>query len=143
MLQHNVACITGAAAKAQKRAGTRSAANGAHAAHAAVVGSHVVCCGAPAALLLLASGAGASIGLSAVQRFFLEAHAYLHAQELWVLILSAMFVSVGGWLEWRAHRGRRLSLFFAASVLCLALNAGVIFNHRGHSEIYSVERIAR
>jgi hypothetical protein len=95
-------------------------------------------------LLLLASGAGASIGLSAVQRFFHEAHAYLHAQELWVLLLSATFVSVGGWLEWRTHRGRRLSLFFAASVFCFALNASVIFTHRGdRSEVYSVERVAR
>src|SRR5262245_59205716 len=136
MLQHNAACMPKAATKAPTRARRKSAANGAHAAHAAVVGSHVVCCGAPAALLLLASGAGASIGLSAVQRFFHEAHAYLHTQELWVLMLSAMFVAVGGWLEWRTHRGRRLSVLFAASVFCFALNAGVIFTHRAdHTEM--------
>ena len=70
MLQHNIA-----------RASANPAGN-AHAAHAAVVGGHLFCCGAPVVLMLFAAGAGASIGLSAVQRFFQETHTYLHTHEI-------------------------------------------------------------
>jgi hypothetical protein len=105
-----------------------------------VVGGHILCCGAPAVLALFAAGAGASIGLAAVQRFFQDTHAYLHAHEIWILVLSAILVVAGGWLEWRARHGRRLSLFFAASVLCFALNAGVTFTHRdGEARAYSIQ----
>ena len=121
MLQHNA----------------KAAALKAHAAHAAVVGGHLFCCGAPAVMMLFAAGAGASLGVSTVQRFFLETHSYLHAHEIWILAVSALLVSLGGWLEWRSHHGRRLSLFFVLSVLCFTLNAGVIAAHRtGHPAAY-------
>ncbi|MGE3249705.1 MAG: hypothetical protein AB7L26_05675 [Hyphomonadaceae bacterium] len=91
---------------------------------------HVLCCGVPAALMLLAAGAGASIGLSVVTRYFESAHAVVHANELWILAASFGFVLIGGWLEWRAHRGRRVSPLFAASLACFVLNASVIWAHR-------------
>ncbi|MGE0827724.1 MAG: hypothetical protein AB7O04_00030 [Hyphomonadaceae bacterium] len=126
MLQHNVDEVR------LEEAGVRPAgdARRAHAAHAVVVGAHAFCCGAPAALMLFAAGAGASIGVSAAQHWFAAAHFYIHAHELWLLAASAVFVLLGGWLEWRAHRGRRLSPLFALSMLCFALNAGIIWAHR-------------
>jgi hypothetical protein len=121
MLQHNTTL---------GRVGAATRARRAHAAHAAVVGSHVLCCGAPIALALAAAGAGASIGLTGVVQWFSAIHAFVHAHELWVLALSAGFVVVGGVLEVRAHGGRRISALFALSLLCFTLNAGLIAVHR-------------
>lgn len=122
MLQRNT--------EAQAQAGAARQAKAAHAAHAMVVGAHVLCCGVPLALMLAAAGAGASIGVSAIARYFAGAHELIHAYELWILAASAVFVMLGGWLEWRAHRGRRVSALFVVSLLCFALNAGVIWSHQ-------------
>jgi hypothetical protein len=110
-------------------------------AHAAVVGAHVLCCGVPLALAFLAAGAGVSIGVSAVAEWFGAAHGFLHAHELWLLASSALFVMLGGALEARAHRGRRVSALFVLSLLCFTLNAGLIWGHRSaHAAELAVER---
>lgn len=114
----------------------------AHVAHAAVVGMHILCCGVPAAMMLLAAGTGASIGLNVVAGYFQSTHAMLHANELWILALSFVFVAIGAWLEWRNHRGRRFSPLFAASIACFVLNASIIWAHREapvHASIESVQ----
>lgn len=134
MLQHNAAVTLSDA---------RTDARRAHAAHAVVVGAHVLCCGVPAAMMLLAAGAGASIGLSAVTRFFAGAHEIVHSYEIWILAASACFVLVGGLLEWRAHRGRKLSRLFAVSLLCFAINAGVVFTHQGEAHAEQIALLAR
>ena len=115
MLQHNVA----------------GNARRAHIAHAAVVGGHVLCCGGPIALTLLAAGLGASAGLNLVSGFVGGLHAMLHASEALVLAASAALVALGAWLEWRAHRGRRVSPLFAVSLTCFVINAALIWAHQG------------
>jgi hypothetical protein len=115
MLQHNVT-----AARARR----------AHAAHAAVVGGHLFCCGIPLAVVLLSAGTGVSAGVSAVAQWFGVAHAWLHAHEAWLLGASAFLVLLGGALEARVHGGRRFSALFVLSLLCFTLNVGLIWSHR-------------
>lgn len=123
MLQHNVIKDAG------EEAARATAARRAHVAHAAVVGGHVLCCGAPIALTLLATGAGASFGLSAAASWFGGLHALLHSHELWILAASALLVLTGGGLELRARRGWRFSPLFLVSVACFAINATLIGIH--------------
>ncbi|NWG55071.1 MAG: hypothetical protein HXY28_15275 [Hydrogenophilaceae bacterium] len=129
MLQHNAAQgrEPGPEGALGRRAGSARAA---HKLHALVVGAHVLCCGVPAALMLMAAGAGASIGVSAVARYFSGAHELIHAYELWILALSAGLVLLGGLLEWRAHRGRKVSFLFGLSALCFAANLAVVMLHQ-------------
>lgn len=114
MLQHN----TAASARSARQA---------HWAHAAVVAIHALCCGAPIVLLLVASAAATAAG-----GFILKAHAFLHGHELWLISLSALLILIGGYAEWRAHRGglRRFPALFALSCACLIANVAIVALHR-------------
>ncbi|MBI1186082.1 MAG: hypothetical protein GC206_01850 [Alphaproteobacteria bacterium] len=129
MLQHN-ADPAGPLAEQRDASARVKAARGAHKVHALVVGAHVLCCGVPAALMLMAAGSGAAIGVSAVARYFGGAHELIHGYELWILALSAGLVMLGGLLEWRAHRGRKVSFLFGLSALCFAANLAVVMLHQ-------------
>ncbi|MBL8551983.1 MAG: hypothetical protein JNJ73_18490 [Hyphomonadaceae bacterium] len=124
MLQHNVPH-----GEVEAHEPARDSARGAHLAHAAVVGGHLFCCGAPIALTLLATGAGASFGISAAASWFGGVHVLLHAHELWILAASAFLVFLGGALELRARRGWRFSPLFLVSVTCFLINATLIAIH--------------
>ncbi|PZO52091.1 MAG: hypothetical protein DCF16_10095 [Alphaproteobacteria bacterium] len=118
MLQHNSA-----------RAGRR-----AHLAHAAVVGLHTLCCGLPALVLLAAALSGATSGVALLSDSFGQFHEFMHRHELWILVLSAALVAVGGWLEARSRRNGHSHAFpwlFALSVLCFFANVAIILLHRG------------
>lgn len=115
MLQHNAA------------EGAERSARHAHIAHAAVVSLHALCCGAPIALLLVASLAATAAG-----GFIRETHAFLHGHELWLLAMSALLIAIGGYAEWRAWRGglRRFPALFALSCACLIANIAIVGAHR-------------
>ena len=104
----------------------------AHAAHALVLGLHTVCCGLPVAATLLASGAVGLVGFAALETFALDLHERLHAYEGWILVVSAALVAIGGLAELAARRRglRRFPAFFAVSVACLVVNAGLVVSHR-------------
>jgi hypothetical protein len=117
MLQHN----------------TVSSARPAHLAHAAVLSLHTLCCGLPALAMLAAAVSGAASGLTFVSELFGEFHAFMHAHEIWILILSAALVVVGGGLEGLSRRVRKsqgLPWLFVFSVLCLVANLALIVIHR-------------
>jgi len=117
MLQHNSA-----------RAGKR-----AHLAHAAVVGLHALCCGLPALAMLAAAISGATSGIAALAGAFEPLHAFLHAHEVWILVVSALLVVAGGALEALARRGGHKHSFpwlFALSVGCFLVNVAIIVAHR-------------
>lgn len=100
----------------------------AHAAHAAVVTLHVLCCGLPALFAILGT---ATLGALAAGGVLGEIHHFLHGYELGVLAFSASLVVLGAWLEWRhrdSHKG--IPVLFAISVACLAVNAILIAGHR-------------
>jgi hypothetical protein len=118
MLQHNT---------------TAAAGRRAHLAHAAVVSLHALCCGLPALALMLTAASGATTGVTLFAEYAGEAHAVLHAHELWILALSALLVTVGGVLELatrREHKHRRLPWLYFLSVGCFALNLAIILVHR-------------
>jgi hypothetical protein len=104
----------------------------AHLAHAAVVGMHAICCGLPAAAMLAAALSGAASSATLLPDSLQQFHRLLHGYELWILGLSAALVILGAWLEARARRGHAHGFpwLFAFSVLCFAINAGVILAHR-------------
>lgn len=116
MLQHNVT----------------STGRRAHVAHAAVVGLHTVCCGAPALLLALSLAAGTTTGLTLASDYVVQIHSFVHRYEGWVLALSAALVVAGGAMEVQGRRSgaRGFPWLFAISVLCLAVNAIIILAHR-------------
>lgn len=121
MLQHNAAPPP---ASAGKRA---------HLAHAAVMGLHALCCGLPALAMLAAAVSGATSGVALAAERMEFFHDFLHAHEVWILVLSAALVVVGGWLEVASRRSARRGFpwLFAFSVLCFLLNVGIILAHRG------------
>ena len=98
-----------------------------HWAHVAVVAMHTVCCGLPLAMSMIGLAAGAAL-MGGVLRF----HQFLHGRELWLLAISASLVTLGGLAEWRLIRDgrRRVSMMFAVSLACFALNAAIIAGHR-------------
>jgi hypothetical protein len=100
----------------------------AHAAHAAVVSLHALCCGAPVALLLLSAGAATGV----LGSFVTRTHAFLHGHELWLLAISATLILAGGYAEWRSRRAgaRGFPALFALSILCLVANVAIIAVHR-------------
>ena len=113
---------------ADAHAEAKSHAHRAHVAHAAVVGLHSICCGAPIAILLFsASAAAGTLG-----GFVTHAHAFLHGHEFWLLAVSASLIVLGGVAEWRARRAgaRHFPVMFAVSVACLFLNVAIIAAHR-------------
>jgi hypothetical protein len=88
---------------------------------------HALCCGAPI-VLLLAGATAVAVGAGWV----LGAHAFLHSHELWLIALSALLVSYGGWAELRArkHGARHFPALWAVSMLCLAANVTLVAVHR-------------
>ena len=105
---------------------------GAHVAHASLMGLHALCCGAPLLALAAASlsGAAASVFLPAS---FVALHDFVHVHEIWVLVLSAFLLAMGGGLELRARLGRRMTgfpLLLLLSALCFFANLALIVGHR-------------
>jgi hypothetical protein len=104
----------------------------AHLAHAAVVGMHALCCGAPAAAMLAAALSGMASTQALLPPSFVYFHSLMHRHELWILAVSAALVLAGGWME---HLSRRLHRhgfpwLFALSVGCFFVNALIIVAHR-------------
>jgi hypothetical protein len=116
MLQHNT-----------MKAGRR-----AHLAHATVMGLHALCCGLPALALAAAAVSGATSGIALLSQSVAALHEFLHAHELWILVLSAALVVTGGWLEAsaRRHHRRGFPWLFGFSVLCFVANVTLILVHR-------------
>lgn len=106
----------------------------AHVAHAAMVGLHSLCCGLPALAMLASAFSGATSGVTVFASYFSGFHALLHAHEIWILIVSASLVTVGGVLEVTARRvgvaPKTFPVMFAVSVGCFVLNAAIIAAHR-------------
>jgi hypothetical protein len=99
--------------------------------HAAVLALHTLCCGLPAAAMLLAALAGTSLTL--LPGFMGEFHAFLHGHEIWILALSAALVGVGGWFEFQARRtghNHGFPWMFAFSAACFVANVLIIATHR-------------
>jgi hypothetical protein len=117
MLQHN-------GPKAGRRA---------HLAHAAVMGVHAFCCGLPALAMLAAAVSGATSSVALLADSVTEIHHFLHAHEVWILLVSAALVVTGGCLELAARRSRQHGFpwLFAFSVLCFLANVTIIVAHRG------------
>jgi uncharacterized membrane protein HdeD (DUF308 family) len=107
----------------------------AHLAHAAVMGLHALCCGIPALAIAAAALSGAASGIVLVSDYTSIFHHFLHAHEVWILVLSAALVITGGTLEVLSRRGapraRGFPWLFAFSVFCFAANFAIIAAHRG------------
>lgn len=133
MLQRNVTAGSGPVSAPASGAGT-SHRHKAHAAHAAVVGLHSLCCGAPALAMVVAAVSGAASGATVLPSIFSRLHDLLHANEIWILVVSASLVSLGGLLELNArragHGAKGFPLMFAISLGCFALNVAIIAGHR-------------
>jgi hypothetical protein len=117
MLQHNSA-----------RAGKK-----AHIAHAALISLHALCCGLPALAMIAAAVSGATSGVAVLAGAFEPFHALLHAHEVWILVVSAALVAIGGAMEALARRGAHNHGFpwlFAFSVVCFLVNVAIIVSHR-------------
>jgi len=82
--------------------------------------------------MLAAALSGAASSVALLPESFQQFHRMLHGYELWILGLSAALVTLGAWLEVRARRGRHHGFpwLFTFSVLCFAVNAGVILAHQ-------------
>jgi hypothetical protein len=101
-------------------------------AHAAVMGLHALCCGLPALALAAAAVSGATSGIALLSDSAGKLHEFLHQHELWILVISAALVVLGGWLEVSARRHHRHGFpwLFAFSVLCFTANVAIILIHR-------------
>ncbi|MBL8530909.1 MAG: hypothetical protein JNK94_04170 [Hyphomonadaceae bacterium] len=102
-------------------------------AHATVMGLHALCCGLPALALVAAGLSGATSGIAILSQQFQWVHAFLHAHEMWILVISAGLVVTGGVLEASARRSGAAAGFpwlFAFSVLCFLANVAIILAHR-------------
>lgn len=101
-------------------------------AHATVMGLHAFCCGMPALAMLAAAVSGATSSAALLAGSFEQFHAFLHAHELWILVVSAALVVTGGALEAAARRrhAHGFPWLFAFSVLCFAANVAIILLHR-------------
>lgn len=82
--------------------------------------------------MIAAALSGIASGASLLPESFVYFHHIMHANELWILVLSATLVVVGGWMEVRARRVHRHGFpwLFALSVCCFLANAAIIFVHR-------------
>ena len=113
--------------------------------HVAALASHVVCCGAPLAVNVLALAFGAGL-IGASAPWFDTVHAALHGREALLIGFSAVLVCLGGisqYLSWRADCGagqcghgscapkkpRGLALF---AVVCVffVINVGLFVWHQ-------------
>lgn len=105
----------------------------AHLAHAAVVSLHALCCGLPALALMLTAATGATAGFTLFAEYTAEAHAILHAHEIWILALSAVLVTAGGVLELMVRRDgshKGVPWLYFVSVGCFVVNLSIILAHR-------------
>lgn len=105
----------------------------AHIAHAAVVGMHALCCGLPIAAMLAAGLTGAASASALLPDSFEVFHHLLHNYEPLIVLISAVLVAVGGWMEVSARRNGHAHGFpwlFALSVVCFLANVGVVLAHR-------------
>lgn len=96
------------------------------------MGLHALCCGLPALALTAAAVSGAASGAVLVSESVGKLHAFLHQHELWILVISAALVILGGWLEVssRKHHRHGFPWLFAFSVACFAANVTIILVHR-------------
>lgn len=104
----------------------------AHVAHAAVLSLHALCCGLPA-LAVVATLSGLTTGAALLPDSFTQFHNFMHRHELWILVVSAILVGSGGWLEASARRDGQVHRFpwlFAFSALCFLANVAIIAVHR-------------
>ncbi len=105
-------------------------ARGAHMAHATVMGLHALCCGLPAAAMAAAALSGAASGATLFSDFFTEFHGFLQGHEIWILMLSAGLVGVGGALELSNRRADPgFPWLFSFSAFCFLVNAAIILIH--------------
>ena len=96
------------------------------------MGLHTLCCGLPALAMLAAAVSGATSGIALLSGSIAQIHDFLHQHELWILVLSASLVVVGGWLEVQARRQHRHGFpwLFAFSFFCFLANVAIIIAHR-------------
>jgi hypothetical protein len=102
-------------------------------AHAAVLAMHALCCGLPILAMLAAALSGTTSGIALLADNFELFHDFLHAHEVWILIVSAALVVGGGWFETVARRGQHNHGFpwlFGFSALCFLANVAIIAIHR-------------
>jgi hypothetical protein len=83
---------------------------------------------------MLAAGlSGVASGSALLSDYLGVFHGFLHAHELWILVLSAVLVLIGGALEVTSRRLVHLHGFpwlFVVSVVCFIANAALIAAHR-------------
>jgi hypothetical protein len=106
----------------------------AHVAHAALISLHAFCCGMPALAMLAAAVSGTTSGIALLSDSFAQLHDFLHAHEVWILVVSAALVVTGGALELNARRtghAHRFPWLFAFSALCFLANVAIVWAHRG------------
>lgn len=105
----------------------------AHLTHAVVVGLHALCCGLPILALAAVGLSGAAAGVVGFSDAASFVHEQAHGYELWMLLGSALLVSVGAALElaaWRAGARPGVPWLFAMSLLCFFVNAAIVLGHR-------------
>ncbi|MBL8535804.1 MAG: hypothetical protein JNM59_00210 [Hyphomonadaceae bacterium] len=105
----------------------------AHAAHAAVVSLHAICCGLPVLALAAVgiSGVTSSTALFAESVNFI--HNFLHRYEIWIVAVSGGLVALGALLEVLARQrspGLGFPWMFAISVAAFFVNVAIIVSHR-------------
>lgn len=104
-----------------------------HAAHAAVVALHAICCGLPALAVTAVAVSGAASGFVLASSYVQTLHALLHGHELWLIGVSALFVTAGGVMELMLRRRGGSQTFpwmFAVSLGCFLVNVAILAVHR-------------
>lgn len=60
-------------------------------------------------------------------------HRWTHSLELWLLLASAVLISIGATLEvsvWRKRARPAFPWLFTISLLCFLINAAIVFGHQ-------------
>jgi hypothetical protein len=96
------------------------------------MGLHALCCGLPALALAAAAVSGATSGIALFSDSVGKLHDFLHQHELWILVISATLVVLGGWLEvsTRRHHRHGFPWLFSFSAFCFLANVAIILAHR-------------